>query len=221
MAPPTTAVLKVVIIGDGSVGKTSLRNQYMHQRFSHAYKATIGADFVTRTVSVGDRNVAIQIWDTAGQERFQSLGVAFYRGADACILVYDVTNPASTASLYKWMTEFIRQADIRDPERFPFVLVGNKMDDTRGRAVSKWEGQELAPSLPLFETSAKDGTRVEDVFMYVAKTAVVEQARIQQVRIEYGVEDGDGRIHLGADDGDSGYNREGERHRPRIGACNC
>ena len=64
----------------------------MNKRFSAAYKATIGADFLTREVVVDGRLVTMQLWDTAGQERFQSLGVAFYRGADCCVLVYDVNN---------------------------------------------------------------------------------------------------------------------------------
>lgn len=73
-----------------------------------------------------------QIWDTAGQERFQSLGVAFYRGADCCVLVFDVNNAQSFKSLDSWRDEFLIQASPRDPENFPFVVLGNKIDlDTR------------------------------------------------------------------------------------------
>ena len=70
---------------------------------------------------------ALKIWDTAGQERFQSLGVAFYRGADACILVYDITNEKSFAGLDTWREEFLNQASPRDPDNFPFVVLGNKV----------------------------------------------------------------------------------------------
>lgn len=84
-------LLKVVILGDSGVGKTSLMNQYVNKKFTNQYKATIGADFLTKEVIVDDRVVTMQIWDTAGQERFQSLGVAFYRGADCCVLgTYEV-----------------------------------------------------------------------------------------------------------------------------------
>jgi len=69
-----------------------------------------------------------QIWDTAGQERFQSLGVAFYRGADCCVLVYDVTMPNTFKTLDSWRDEFLIQASPRDPENFPFVVIGNKID---------------------------------------------------------------------------------------------
>ena len=68
-----------------------------------------------------------KIWDTAGQERFQSLGVAFYRGADCCVLVFDVTSPTSFKALDSWRDEFLIQASPRDPENFPFVVLGNKV----------------------------------------------------------------------------------------------
>ena len=78
-------------------------------QFSNQYKATIGADFLTKEVMVEDRLVTMQIWDTAGQERFQSLGVAFYRGADCCVLTYDVTAPNTFKSLDSWRDEFLIQ----------------------------------------------------------------------------------------------------------------
>lgn len=77
-----------------------------------------------RVVSV----LVVQIWDTAGQERFQSLGVAFYRGADCCVLVFDVTAPNTFKTLDSWRDEFLIQASPRDPENFPFVVLGNKID---------------------------------------------------------------------------------------------
>ena len=69
----------------------------------------------------------MQIWDTAGQERFQSLGVAFYRGADACVLVYDITNEKSFRQVSSWRDDFISQASPKDPDNFPFVVIGNKV----------------------------------------------------------------------------------------------
>ncbi|XP_012887789.1 PREDICTED: ras-related protein Rab-7a isoform X2 [Dipodomys ordii] len=121
-------LLKVIILGDSGVGKTSLMNQYVNKKFSNQYKATIGADFLTKEVMVDDRLVTMQIWDTAGQERFQSLGVAFYRGADCCVLVFDVTAPNTFKTLDSWRDEFLIQASPRDPENFPFVVLGNKID---------------------------------------------------------------------------------------------
>ena len=84
------------------------------------------------------RVVTMQLWDTAGQERFQSLGVAFYRGADCCVLVYDVNNPKSFETLDSWRDEFLIQANPHDPDNFPFVVLGNKIDvEESKRAVSQ------------------------------------------------------------------------------------
>ena len=93
----------------------------MNKKFSASYKATIGADFLTKEIVIDERVVTMQIWDTAGQERFQSLGVAFYRGADCCVLCFDVTNNKSFDTLESWRDEFLIQANPVDPEGFPFV----------------------------------------------------------------------------------------------------
>ncbi|CAL1262544.1 unnamed protein product [Larinioides sclopetarius] len=135
MAARKKALLKVIILGDSGVGKTSLMNQYVNKRFTNQYKATIGADFLTKEIVVDDRIVTMQIWDTAGQERFQSLGLAFYRGADCAVLVYDVTAPNTFKSLDSWRDEFLIQAGPRDPDNFPFIVIGNKID-LENRAVS-------------------------------------------------------------------------------------
>ena len=85
-----------------------------------------------------------KLWDTAGQERFQSLGVAFYRGADCCVLVYDVNNPKSFDALDSWRDEFLIQASPRDPDNFPFVVLGNKIDvEESKRAVRLCRAREL------------------------------------------------------------------------------
>jgi Ras-related protein Rab-7A len=119
---------KIILLGAQGVGKTSLMERFVAQKFTSQYKATIGADFSTKDVTVGNELVTLQIWDTAGQERYQSLGTAFYRGADACVLVYDVSDAASFAKLETWRTAFLQAADVKDPKDFPFLIVGNKAD---------------------------------------------------------------------------------------------
>lgn len=142
------------------------------RRFSTSYKTTIGADFSTKDVQIGDVLVTLQVrgvrfsgvepcgsadgrplpkrpqlWDTAGQERFQSLGLAFYRGADACVLVYDVSDAASFQKLSYWRDEFIRAADITDARDFPFLVLGNKSDlDASKHVVSQTEVQNWCDS---------------------------------------------------------------------------
>lgn len=171
-------LLKVIILGDSGVGKTSLMNQYVNKKFSNQYKATIGADFLTKEVMVDDRLVTMQIWDTAGQERFQSLGVAFYRGADCCVLVYDVNVAKTFENLDCWREEFLVQAGPRDPDNFPFVVLGNKIDLEGQRVLSAKRAQHWCSQkgdIPYFETSAKEAINVEQAFQTIAKNALKQE----------------------------------------------
>ncbi|KAK7604809.1 hypothetical protein V9T40_005995 [Parthenolecanium corni] len=178
MATKKKGLLKVIILGDTGVGKTSLMNQFVNRKFSGQYKATIGADFLTKEIMVDDRVVTMQIWDTAGQERFQSLGVAFYRGADCCVLVFDVTLPNTFKSLDSWRDEFLVQACPRDPENFPFVVLGNKIDLGNAAVPSKRAERwcQSKNNIPYFETSAKDATNVEQAFQAIAKNALAQES---------------------------------------------
>lgn len=181
MASRKKVLLKVIILGDSGVGKTSLMNQFVNKKFSNQYKATIGADFLTKEVIVDDRVVTMQIWDTAGQERFQSLGVAFYRGADCCVLVFDVAAPTSFKSLESWRDEFLIQASPRDPENFPFVILGNKVD-LESRTVSAKRAQQWCQSkngIPYFETSAKEALNVELAFQTIARNALAQETEVE------------------------------------------
>lgn len=162
-----------------------LEIRYVHKKFSQQYKATIGADFVTKELQMDDRLVTLQIWDTAGQERFQSLGVAFYRGADCCVLVYDVNSLKSFDTLDNWHDEFLKQANPSNPSTFPFILLGNKVDVDGGnsRVVSEKKAKEWCASkgnMPYFETSAKEDYNVDVAFQRVAKLAL-ENDRDQDV----------------------------------------
>ncbi|KAI9475683.1 MAG: ras family-domain-containing protein [Benjaminiella poitrasii] len=134
-------------------------------------------------VMVDDKLVTMQIWDTAGQERFQSLGVAFYRGADCCVLVYDVNNNRSYESLGQWHDEFLVQASPRDPDNFPFVVLGNKIDvDESKRTVSQKRAMTFCQAkgnIPYFETSAKDAINVEQAFQTIAKNALQQEADVE------------------------------------------
>ncbi|KNB05696.1 Ras-like protein Rab7 [Fusarium oxysporum f. sp. lycopersici 4287] len=179
MSSRKKVLLKVIILGDSGVGKTSLMNQYVNKKFSASYKATIGADFLTREVLVDDRQVTMQLWDTAGQERFQSLGVAFYRGADCCVLVYDVNNAKSFEALDSWRDEFLIQASPRDPPNFPFVVLGNKIDvEESKRVVSKQKAlliAILALSRLLTSTSAKEAINIDQAFEVIARNALAQE----------------------------------------------
>merc|ERR1711881_704780 len=179
MASRKKVLLKVIILGDSSVGKTSLMNQFVHRKFNGTYKATIGADFLTKEVSVDERLVTMQIWDTAGQERFQSLGVAFYRGADCCVLVFDVNVAKTFENLDSWRDEFLIQAGPKDPDNFPFVVLGNKIDLENQRVVSQKRALawcQAKGNIPYFETSAKEAINVEQAFQVIAKNALKQES---------------------------------------------
>jgi Ras-related protein Rab-7A len=164
-----------------SVGKTSLMNRYAKDRFSQKYKATIGADTMTKEVTIDEKLVTLQIWDTAGQERFQSLGVSFYRGADACVLVYDITDQKSFDNLQTWKEDFLTTAGPKNASNFPFVVLGNKCDLENRRNVQKgsaksWCAGQEQPHIQLYETSAKDNVNVNQAFVSVVKLALAQSA---------------------------------------------
>merc|ERR1712072_797589 len=179
MSARKKVLLKVIILGDSSVGKTSLMNQFVHRKFVSQYKATIGADFLTKEIVVDERPVTMQIWDTAGQERFQSLGVAFYRGADCCILVFDINRSVTFETLDHWRDEFLIQASPSNPNEFPFIVLGNQVDRNE-RAVTQaraqvWCKEKRARPIPYFETSAKDGYNVENAFRTIARDGLKQE----------------------------------------------
>ena len=149
-------------------------NQYVKKDFSFKYKSTLGADFLTKNVVIDDNVVQLQLWDTAGSERFHSLGCSFYRNTECCVLVFDLTDKKSFESIENWREEFLDNLNPRDPETFPFVLLGNKCDKEIERKVEESEIKnycENKSNMPYFETSAKDNTNVEAAFEKVSELA--------------------------------------------------
>ena len=160
-------VLKVVVAGDGNVGKTSLIRQFCEGKFEQTRVATIGVDFQTQTVKLPDQTVKLSIWDMAGQDRFEVIRAGFYRGSRAAALVYDVTEPDSLTSLPRWRDEILEAV-----EQQPFIVVGNKIDLERTQQPE--QAQKFANSLqaPYIETSALDGRGVAELFESLAKLSL-------------------------------------------------
>lgn len=174
MSSKKRLLLKVIILGDAGVGKTSLLKQYVNKQFSYQYKATIGADFLMKEIIIDGQVVQLQLWDTAGQEKFHSLGSAFYRNAECCILVFDQTDPKTFETIDTWRSEFLTQLNPKDPENFPFVILGNKCDKEGELKVSEQKVKQYCSqknNMSYFETSAKDDINIKLAFEEVAKLA--------------------------------------------------
>ena len=116
------------MLGDFGCGNRSLMHRFIRHKLDQRYRATIGADFLTKEIMIDNKKIIAQIWDTAGAQRFQSLGVAFYRGADACILIYDVSNQKSFEYIPKFMEEFECSCNNSNMDTFPYLLLANKCD---------------------------------------------------------------------------------------------
>ncbi len=165
MAKP--AFLKVVLLGDGGVGKSSLIQRFVSNKYDPSLFHTIGVEFLNRDLEVDSCRYTLQIWDTAGQERFKSLRTPFYRGTDCCLLTYAIDDAQSFQNIAMWKKEFLYYADVKDPETFPFVVLGNKSDLLSERKVGSDEARvwcEQNGKLPHYETSAKDAINVDTAF---------------------------------------------------------
>ncbi|MBA0743443.1 hypothetical protein Gogos_006120 [Gossypium gossypioides] len=168
------AKYKLVFLGDQSVGKTSIITRFMYDKFDTTYQATIGIDFLSKTMYLEDRTVRLQLWDTAGQERFRSLIPSYIRDSSVAVIVYDVASDPnyiladrqSFLNTSKWMEEVRteRGSDVI------IVLVGNKTDLVDKRQVSIEEGDSKARELGVMfiETSAKAGFNIKPLFRKIA-----------------------------------------------------
>eukprot|EP01134_Creolimax_fragrantissima_P008576 CFRG8576T1 len=157
---------KLVFLGEQSVGKTSLITRFMYDTFDNTYQATIGIDFLSKTMYLEDRTLRLQLWDTAGQERFRSLIPSYIRDSSVAVIVYDITNRNSFLQTSKWI-EDVRAERGND---VIILLAGNKTDLEEKRQVSKEEGEQKAKELNVMfiETSAKAGYNVKQLFRRVA-----------------------------------------------------
>lgn len=158
------SMFKVLILGDPSVGKTAILNQFVDREFSTKYKPTIGADFLSKQIEVDGKFYTLQIWDTAGQDRYQSLGSTFYRGADLCIIVYDISKRETFENIQTWMDRFNNYTGF-DTGDFPIMILGNKSDIVE-REIEKEEGEKFAneKNLKFFEVSAKTADNITKSF---------------------------------------------------------
>lgn len=172
---------RVILIGDSTVGKSSLIRQFTEGNFVDIFPAdpTVGVDFHVRIIEITeDVKVKIQIWDTAGQERFRSITYSYYRDAVGCLIIYDITNRDSFLNVLDWYKEAKQNVN---EEECVFMLVGHKVDMESEREVSTEDGERFADAhdMLFMETSAKILCNVEEVFMSMAHEIFIRLERGQ------------------------------------------
>lgn len=158
---------KIVLLGEGCVGKTSLVLRYVEDKFNEKHFSTIQASFLTKKINLEGQRVTLAIWDTAGQERFHALGPIYYRDSHAAILVYDITDQDSFIKVKNWVKELRRILG----EKVTLAIVGNKTDLEKDRNVPVEEALEYSKSVNAthFLTSAKVNRGIEELFLEITQ----------------------------------------------------
>jgi Ras-related protein Rab-5C len=174
---------KVVLVGQSSVGKSSLALKFARGSFNPNQQSTIGAAFLTRALPRGKRTVHLDLWDTAGQERYNSLAPMYYRGADAIVLVYDISSSESFRRAAQWSEEVKRNASGEAMK----ILVGNKSDLEESREVSAEEARGYArgEGMGYIETSAKNSQNVEELFQEIAATLEIGDPERSKYTVDF------------------------------------
>jgi len=163
-------VVKIVLLGDGGVGKTSLVYRFIENRFSRDFKSTLGVNLLKKRVKIDDKDVSCQIWDLGGQEAYRKLRKLYLEGAQGALIVFDVLSQKSFDNLEDWVQSFIQ---IRGKE-MPMLLIANKIDMQEQRVITKLQSEAYAKkyNMKLIETSAATGINVESAFEELIRRVV-------------------------------------------------
>jgi len=163
---------QLLIIGDSTVGKTSILSRFANGTFNSNYLATVGLDNFTKDEIIDNKTVRIKIWDTAGQERYKALTKGSFRNAQGIMIVYDVTNAETFENLTIWIKS-INEHMGTDTEKIPSIVIGNKVDSEEREV--KFEEAELFAkkyNYPYFETSAKTGENIDQTIRFLVKEVI-------------------------------------------------
>ena len=154
-------VLKLLILGDSSVGKTCILLKYVDNKFEESNIATVGVDYMDKMIEYKNFNIKLQIWDTSGEEKYRSITKNFYRNADGLFVVFDLTRKVT----YERIKDWINEAEEYN-KGIKKILIGNKLDLENKREVKKDSAENFAKknNLKYVETSAKDGTNIKESF---------------------------------------------------------
>jgi len=200
---PILTNLKILIIGESGVGKSSLLLRFTDDAFDPEISATIGVDFKVKVITIDGNKVKLAIWDTAGQERFRTLTPSYYRGGQGAILVYDVTNRDSFQKVEDWLNELETYTTNHDMIK---MLVGNKCDKEEERQVSKEEGMKCARKYQMMfiEASAKTKEGVQCAFEELVEK-VIQTPGLWEACDRRGIKVQQGSGELDAQQGCAGY----------------
>lgn len=168
MSDEPNYVFKILLLGDSTVGKTCFLMRFTENTFQEIHMSTIGLDYRFKKMPVDDsKEATVQIWDTAGQDRFRAITKNYYKGAHGIILIYDVTNQKSFDNVKNWVSQIRENAS----EKAIIYIVGNKIDDTEHRVVSKEQGEGISNEFQLkfFEASAKEDINIAPTFEALVK----------------------------------------------------
>uniref|UniRef100_A0A1A8B3X2 EF-hand calcium binding domain 4Bb n=1 Tax=Nothobranchius furzeri TaxID=105023 RepID=A0A1A8B3X2_NOTFU len=179
-------LFKVVLVGNSSVGKTSLLRSFCEGRFHPSTTATVGIDYSVKTLTLGNMQVAMQLWDTAGQERYRSITKQFFRKADGVVVMYDVTVDESFKAIRPWLSSVQEAAG----EGIHILLLGNKMDMEREREVSFRDAQQLSfeHKVMFFEVSAYTGKNVTESLTQLARVLMEAEDKERETTVTLGAQ---------------------------------
>jgi Ras-related protein Rab-1A len=163
-------LIKCLVVGDSGTGKSSLMMRFTDDVFNTTYISTIGVDFKIKTMGFRDKTVKFQIWDTAGQDRFRTITASYYRGSNAVILCYDITDKNTFQNINKWLEE-VKNFSVGTPL---LILCGTKTDLEEKRVVSYEEAEEYAKTnnMRFFESSSKNNSNVKEIFELIAENKI-------------------------------------------------
>ena len=186
--------IKIIVVGDSGVGKTNLINRFASDKFDTNSKATIGVEFVYKTLKINKEVTKVEVWDTAGQERYRAITSSYYKGAKGAIIVYDITNEDSFNNVESWMNEVTKKGKTD----MQFLLVGNKKDLINDRKVTEQKGIDKAKELNmnLFEASALEKTNVNEAFNYLVKEIYLNIRKEKNINTNNDEKIGQGGIAL-------------------------
>lgn len=186
----SSAMFKILILGEAGIGKTSLKVRYTDDVFPLDYNATIGVDYKIKCLKIDDKLVKLSIWDTAGQERYRSVAKSFIVNSHGVLLCFDITDQNSFNALSSFWIKFVNENLRNNQVECKLILVGTKLDRMENRKVTQSQAQNLANQLgvPYFETSAMKNLNINEMFLQLTRSMVESYRPMEMERCHLSLE---------------------------------